>query len=112
MDGKGNPEIPIPSDEVSTCSGRLKFLRGPIGISGVSPSLTRYVADISYTGIWFMAEKPSAYRAWICVPEEKELEKLKEKIPATDILRSGKDFIYIRGEEMEPEQEELGGFGF
>lgn len=113
MDGKDNPKIPVPIGDLPACSGYLKFLRGPIGISGLSQSLMQYVSDIAYTGIWFIAEKPSnAYRAWICMKEETEVERLKEKIPAADILQCGKDYIYIRGEEKEEEEEDFGDFGF
>lgn len=113
MDGKDNPEFPVLLKELSPWSGKLKFFRGPIGISGVSTSLMHYLEEIAYTGVWFIADKPSkSYRALVCVKEKKELEKLKEKVPASDIIQSGNDFIYIRGNEKESEEEDHGGFGF
>ena len=113
MDGKDNPEFPALLKELSPWSGKLKFFRGPIGISGVSTSLMHNLEEIEYTGVWFIADKPSkSYRALVCVKEEKELKKLKEKVPASDIIQSGNDFIYIRGNEKESEEEDHGGFGF
>lgn len=113
MDGKDNPAIPASLQEISPYSGKLKFLRGPIGISGVSTSLMHYLEGISYTGVWFIADKPSkSYRAWVCVKDAKEVEKLKEKVPASDIIQSGNDFIYLTGKEQEKEEDDHGGFGF
>lgn len=113
MDGKENPEFPALFKDLSPRSGKLKFFRGPIGISGVSTSLMHYLEDIAYTGVWFVADKPSkSYRALVCVKEGKEIEKLKGKVPASDIIQEGSDFIYIKGKEQEKEEDDHGGFGF
>lgn len=113
MDGRDNPAIPELLKEISPYSGKLKFLRGPIGISGISTSLMHYLEDISYTGVWFIVDKSSkSYRALVCVEEVKEVEKLKEKVPASDIIQSGNDFIYLTGKEQEKQGDDHGSFGF
>lgn len=113
MDGNDNPRIPERLASISSYSGRLKFLRGPIGISGVSTSLMHYLEGISYTGVWFIADKPSkSYRALVCLREKGDAETLKKKIPAVDIIQSGDDFVYLTGKEKEAEEDDHGGFGF
>lgn len=113
MDGNDNPQIPELLAFLSPYSGKLKFLRGPIGISGVSTSLMHYLEGISYTGVWFIADKPSkSYRALICLREKGDAEALKKKIPAADIIQSGNDFVYLTGKEKEAEEDDHGGFGF
>lgn len=63
--------------------------------------------------IWLWPTKPSkCYRALVCVKEKGEIDKLKEKVPASDIIRSGNDFIYLTGKEQEAEEDTHGGFGF
>lgn len=94
MDGKDNPAFPEQLKGLSPYSGKLKFFRGPIGISGVSTSLQHALKDIPYTGVWFVADKPSkSYRAWVCV-------------------KDGKELIYLTGKEQETEEEDQGDFGF
>ena len=113
MDGKDNPAFPEQLEGLSPYSGKVKFFRGPIGISGVSTSLMHYLEGVAYTGVWFVADKPSkSYRALVCVKEKGEIDKLKEKVPASDIIRSGNDFIYLTGKEQEAEEDTHGGFGF
>ena len=72
-----------------------------------------YLEGVAYTGVWFVADKPSkSYRALVCVKEKGEIDKLKEKVPASDMIRSGNDFIYLTGKEQEKQHEEDGDFGF
>lgn len=113
MDGNDNPQIPELLASLSPYSGKLKFLRGPIGISGVSTSLMHYLEGISYTGVWFIADKPSkSYRALVCLREKGDAEALKKKIPVADIIQSADDFVYLTGKEKEAEEDDHGGFGF
>lgn len=113
MDGKDNPSFPELLKEVSPYSGKLKFFRGPIGISGVSTSLMHYLDGISYTGVWFVADKPSkSYRALIYLKEGEDVNSFKEKVPVSDIIQCGNDFIYLTGKEPDTKAEDHGGFGF
>ena len=113
MDGNDNPQIPELLAAFSPYSVKLKFLRGPIGISGVSTSLMHYLEGISYTGVWFIADKPSkSYRALVCLREKDDAEALMKKIPAADIIQSADDFVYLIGKEKEAEEDDHGGFGF
>lgn len=113
MDGKYNPQIPAEMDMDLPYSGRLKLLRGPISVSGASMSLSRLTEDIEYTGIWFIAGQPSKkYKAFICLKDKKEVEKLKAKIPASDIIETGENYVFIEKQETEKEEDDHGGFGF
>lgn len=113
MDGKDNPSFPELLKEVPPYSGKLKFFRGSIGISGVSTSLMHYLDGISYTGVWFVADKPSkSYRALIYLKEGEDINSFKEKVPVTDIIQCGNDFIYLTGKEPDTKAEDHGGFGF
>lgn len=105
MDGKDNPAFPAQLSDLSPYSGKLKFFRGPIGISGVSTSLMHYLDGIAYTGVWFVADKSSkSYRALVCLKEQEAVDKLKAKIPASDLIQSGDDFIYLSGREQEKQE--------
>lgn len=113
MDGKENPAIPALLKDISPYSGKLKFLRGPIGISGVSTSLMHCLEGVSYTGVWFIADKPSkSYRALVYLKEGEDIKTLKDRIPSADILQSGDNYLYFKGSEKESEEEDHGGFGF
>lgn len=113
LDSKENPRIPEELGISAPYSGKLKLLRGPISISGVSMSLANLVKDISYSGVWYIADKPAkGYRALIEVTDRKEVGKLKSKVEASDILQSGDTYLLIKGREKETEQDDHGGFGF
>lgn len=113
MDGKDNPAFPEQLEGLSPYSGKAKFFRGPIGISGVSTSLMHYLEGVAYTGVWFVADQTfEELSCLVCVKEKGEIDKLKEKVPASDIIRSGNDFIYLTGKEQEAEEDTHGGFGF
>lgn len=113
MDGKDNPVFPAQLEDLSPYSGKLKFFRGPIGISGVSTSLMHYLDGIAYTGVWFVADKSSkSYRALVCLKEQGAADKLKVKVPASDLIQSGNDFIYLTGREAEKQEDDQGEFGF
>lgn len=112
-DEKQYPEFPEILKDISPYSGKLKFLRGPIGISGVSTSLMHYLEDVTYTGVWFVADKKAkSYKALVCLKEAKDLSVLKNKISSSLILRSGNDYIYFEGSEKAKEEDDYGGFGF
>lgn len=107
-----NPEIPHLLELKPPISGNLKYLRGPLSVSATNFSLADIVKGISFKGIWFVSQKPSKdYRALIWVKKSDELDKIKEKIPAADILKTGADYIYISGKEKEKEND-FGDFGF
>ncbi|MCD8270786.1 MAG: hypothetical protein LUD46_21765 [Parabacteroides sp.] len=113
MDGKDNPVFPAQLEDLFPYSGKLKFFRGPIGISGVSTSLMHYLDGIAYTGVWFVADKSSkSYRALVCLKEQGAADKLKVKVPASDLIQSGNDFIYLTGREAEKQEDDQEEFGF
>ena len=113
MEEKKNPRIPEALGLTLPYSGKLKLLRGPISISGVSMSLSNLLEGISYSDVWFIADKPSkGYRALIEVTDPQDIEILKKKVPASDIIKTGETYLFIKGSEKETEQDDHGGFGF
>ena len=106
------PEIPVLPELKAPVSGNLKYLRGPLSVSKASFSFAEIVKDIPYKGIWFFARKPSRdYHALIYVNDAAAIDKIKERIPASDILKIGGGYINISGKEAEP-KEDFGTFGF
>lgn len=113
MEENGNPRIPETLGITLPYSGKLKLLRGPISVSGASMSLSNLLEGITYSGVWFIADRPAkGYRALIEVTDPKETEILKKKVAAPDILKAGETYLFIKGCEKETEQDDHGGFGF
>jgi hypothetical protein len=113
MDEGRLPAIPAVLKTKRPYSGRLKYLKGPLSVSTAASSLSRLMQDISYTGIWFEQERRSkSYRALIYPTNQEDAEKIKEKIPSSDILESTTDYIYITGNEKEETEDDSGVFGF
>lgn len=112
-DGENGLVIPEQVKNLVPYSGKLKFLRGPIGISGVSTSLSQYLKGISYAGVWFVADKEtSSYRACIFFNEKVQVTQLKGRIPVSDIIEEGDNYLYIKGQEKDSTEEDQGDFGF
>lgn len=113
MDGEGNPKIPDELGLSFPYSGRLKLLRGPISVSGASTSLSALLNGISYSGVWFVPDKPTkGYKALIYVADGREVEKLKAKVSSSDIIRTGSNFLYLTGKEKAKKEDDHGDFGF
>lgn len=112
MDGTGNPRIPDLLGISSPYSGNVKYLRGPISVSGVSMSLAKLLEGCPFDGIWFVADKPTdTYRALIYLKDTEALKRLAGKIPVSSRIQQGEGFLYIKGSE-EVEEEDHGDFGF
>ena len=89
----------------------MKFLRGKIGLSEVSSSLTHLLEGIQYTGVWFV-EEDDQYRAVVCFETPEQLEALRKKLPAGQIRNTGDLFLECVGKEDENDSESDGLFGF
>lgn len=126
LEGQPQPEIPEDLRADRPYSGRLKYLKGPISLSGVSASLAAVLKEGGYKGIWFVSDKgdPGSYRVWIDCKSPVEKESVKavlakgvlnaqEVFQERRILREGKTYLYLLIREKEQtEEEEDGGFGF
>ena len=85
-------------------SGTLKFLRGPISISGAQQSLAVLLKEIKCGGVWFAAgEEEGENRALILFDDIESatpnIELLKKAIEADDILASGETWLFIRSRD-------------
>jgi hypothetical protein len=107
------PDIP---EEIATSppfSGVVKYLRGPISVSNASRDLTALLKNVAYRGVWFIAgPQTKSYKAAILFPSSEALEKWKQAIPESDILRSDNEAIIILRKEKETEPVKSGEFGF
>ena len=111
MEEAEKPDFPALMEIDPPYSGNLKYMRGPISTSNVSYPFSKLVEDIPYSGIWFIMEKPSKeYRALICLPDNKEIDKIKERISPGQILQTGDGYLYITGKEEEVENPNIFGF--
>ncbi|MDF9828895.1 DUF6599 family protein [Parabacteroides sp. PF5-6] len=113
MKGETKPAIPKALIDKPPYSAVVKYLRGPLSVSAASKSLSDLLQEIPYKGVWFKAEKGGdTYDAYILFAGTAEKDKLKEKIPAADMVNEGETFLYIRGTEKEEETPDYGPFGF
>lgn len=121
LEGQLRPDIPEDLREERPYSGRLKYLKGPISVSGISASLAALLKEGGYTGVWFVSDKtdPEGYRVWIDWKEAADKEALKTALATGDIfreqriLREGETYLYLfLREKEESEEEDHGGFGF
>lgn len=113
MDDKDDPKIPELLAVSAPYSGVVKYLKGPISVSGVSTSLAALVKNIPYSCIWFVAGKEvDSYRALIYMSDNTAATELQKRLTSSDILEQGKDFFYIKGVEKEEASDEHDDFGF
>ncbi len=113
QDNEPFPLVPKALLELKPYSTRLKFLRGPIGLSEASLDLTQRLKDFEYEGIWFIGNKKErSYQAWIIFPDENTTQKVKALTPSDDLIESGANYLFLKGKEKTTEKENSSGFGF
>lgn len=121
LEGQTSPRIPADLQADVPHSVRLKYLKGPISVSGISSSLSALLKEIPYAGVWFVADKaePEGYRAWVELKTSADKETLKallateEGVQESRILREGETYLYFFAKEKEQsEEEDPEGFGF
>ena len=111
-----NPSLPDIPPEIASSppySGIVKYLRGPISVSGTSRDLTTLLKDVAYRGVWFRADpQTKSYRAAILFPSPEAKEAFVKNIPDSDIFLSDDNALLIRRKEIEPQPSKSGEFGF
>jgi hypothetical protein len=111
--GSSRPDIPDDLAASPPFSGVIKYLRGPISVSGASRDLTAILKDTPFRGVWFRhKKKKKSYQAVILFSSSEEQEKFKQTIPASDVFRSADDTLFIRRNEIIKEPSKTGEFGF
>ena len=94
-------------------SGILKFLRGPISISGAQLSLATSLQGISINGVWFFpSDKEGENRALIIFNDSEAAISFREKVEPDDIVDSAVTWLIIRCRETKKPTEDYGPFGF
>lgn len=110
-EGSGKLVFPAAFQSLSPKSGKLKFLRGKIGLSEISSSLTNLLEGIQYSGVWFLKEEDN-YRAIICFKTPEQLDSLRNKLPSDKILNSGSLFLEYIGDDDDNSSGDDGGLWF
>ena len=94
-------------------SGVLKFLRGPISISGAQLSLATALQGISINGMWFFpSDKEDEKRAIIIFNDVEAANSFREKIEPDDIVDSSETWLHIKCRETKKPVQDNGPFGF
>ena len=94
-------------------SGVLKFLRGPISISGAQLSLATMLKGIGVNGVWFFpSDKEGENRALIIFDDAETTNSFREKIESDDIVDSAEKWLHIKCRETKKPAEDYGPFGF
>ena len=94
-------------------SGVLKFLRGPISISGAQLSLSIMLQGSSVSGVWFFpSDKEGESRAFIIFNDAEATSSVRDKIEPDDIVDSAETWLHIRCRETKKPNEDAGPFGF
>ena len=107
------PDIPPDIAISPPYSGIIKYLRGPISVSGTSRDLTALLKDVAYRGVWFRADpQTKSYRAAVLFPSLEAKEAFVKNIPDSDIFLSDDNALLIRRKEIEPQPSKSGEFGF
>lgn len=94
-------------------SGNLKYLRGPLSLTKTNTTLAGLLKDIPYSGIWYLSDKAAkTYQALIYFASRSEVDKFKGTLTPDDILESGENFIYLKGDQKKETKEDTNNFGF
>ncbi len=94
-------------------SGVVKYLRGPLSVSAASRALSVILKERVYTGVWFTEDKKErVFHALVYMADKEQLRALKAQLPADQILKTGEDYVYFVGQELDELEEDHGPFGF
>ena len=94
-------------------SGNLKFLRGPISISGAQLSLSTKLQDISTNGVWFFpSDKEGENRALILFNDIETTNSVRDKTASEEIVDSGEKWLHIRCYDTKKPAGSNNPFGF
>ena len=94
-------------------SGVVKFLRGPISISGAQLLLATTLQGINTNGVWFFpSNKEGENTAIILFDDIESTTSVRKKIEPDDIIASGETWLHIRCRDTKKPTEDYGPFGF
>ena len=94
-------------------SGVLKFLRGPISISGAQLSLANQLQGINVNGVWFFpSDKEDENSALILFNDAESANTFREKTEQDDVVASSGTWLHIKCRETKRPVEDKGPFGF
>ena len=107
------PDIPQEIASSPPYSGIVKYLKGPISVSGTSRDLSALLKDVVYQGVWFRADpQTKSYKAAILFSSPEAKEAFVKMVSNSDIFLSDGDALFIRRKEIEPQPSKSSDFGF
>ena len=110
-------QIPFP-EQLQTIvskpySGKLKFLRGSISISGAQLSLAKTLEGAKINGVWFFpSDKEGENRAVVFFNDAETTSSIREKFEQDDIVDSADTWLHIRCRDSKKSTDDRGPFGF
>ena len=94
-------------------SGVLKFLRGPISLSGAQFSLSTLLQGVPFTGVWLVpTEKEDENQALILFENAETMISVREKLAPSDIINSAEAWLFIKCKEPKKPTNNSSPFGF
>ncbi len=110
---KGNcVEIPEVMNIQPPYSGKLKYIRGAIGIPGDQAYLATLLNGVPFSGMWLVVDKASKEsKVLITFTNKEELTMVKSKLTEGEVIQTGDQLIYIKCRKKEA-NENVGHFAF
>ena len=110
-------QIPFPEQLQASLpppySGKLKFLRGPISISGAHLSLSKTLEGIKINGVWFFpSSNEGENRAIVLFNDAETTNSIRENVETGDIVDSADTWLHIRCRDAKKSADDRGPFGF
>ena len=82
------------SEIVTQKSGKLKFMRGSLGLMAGSPELSDYLKNVTNYKIWSLkGEKSHNSKAFFYSKNEEAITRLKSLLPPSGLILQGKDWL-------------------
>lgn len=79
---------------VNRKSGKLKFMRGPLGLLAGTPELSDYIKNITNYKVWSLKdENAHVSKAFFYSPNEESITHLKSLLQQSDLILQGNDWL-------------------
>ena len=110
-------KIPFPEQLQASVSkpysGKLKFLRGSISISGAQLSLSKMLEGELIIGVWFYpSDTEGENRAFVLFNDAETTDAIREKVETDNIIDSGDTWLHIRCNDTKKPADNSSPFGF
>ena len=96
---EGKTGINIPSQlsySVKSCSGTIKYMKGPLGINNVQSSLIELLNGITEYEIWYAENTDRNNAVLFLLQNSKDCSLLQKRISKENIIRKGEKFVMMK----------------